>query len=81
MSGSLEVRSFLLQQDSMGTSGQFSTGVPAPRSGDSARVSDEQVRRARLAVARGSIDAADCRELLEMLGLVEGDDGLPAVRR
>lgn len=81
MSGSLEVRSFLLQQDSMGTSGQFSTGVPAPRSGDSARVSEEQVRRARLAVARGSIDVDDCRELLEMLGLVEGDDGLPAVRR
>ncbi|HVK20409.1 MAG TPA: hypothetical protein VM677_03530 [Actinokineospora sp.] len=81
MSGSLEVRSFLLQQDSLGTSGQFTTGVPAPRSGESARVSDEQVRKARLAVARGSNDVKDCRELLEMLGLVDGDDGLPAVRR
>ncbi|CRK60338.1 hypothetical protein [Alloactinosynnema sp. L-07] len=81
MSGSLEVRSFLLQQDSLGTSGQFSTGVPAPRSGESARVSDDQVQRARLAVARGSTNVKDCRELLEMLGLVDGDDGLPAVRR
>ncbi|WP_436492700.1 hypothetical protein [Actinokineospora sp. HUAS TT18] len=81
MSGSLEVRSFLLQHDSLGSSGQFSTGVPAPRSGESARVSDEQVHRARLAVARGATDAKDCRELLEMLGLVDGEDGLPAVRR
>ncbi|WP_424183358.1 hypothetical protein ACOBQX_15225 [Actinokineospora sp. G85] len=81
MSGSLEVRSFLLQQDSVGSGGQFTVGVPAPRSGESARVSDEQVRRARLAVARGAIDAADCRELLEMLGLVDDEDGVPAVRR
>jgi hypothetical protein len=81
MSGSLEVRSFLLQQDSLGSSGPFSTGVPAQRSGESARVSDDQVHRARLAVARGATDVADCRELLEMLGLVEGDDGLPAVRK
>ncbi|GLZ38318.1 hypothetical protein [Actinokineospora sp. NBRC 105648] len=81
MSGSLEVRSFLLQQDSLGGSGQFSTGVPAPRSGESARVSDEQVRRARLAVAMGAQGTEDCRELLEMLGLMDGEDGLPAVRR
>ena len=81
MSGSLEVRSFLLQQDSMGPSAAFSTGVPTQRSGESARVSDDQVHKARLAVARGAVDADDCRELLEMLGLVDGDDGLPAVRR
>ncbi|MGQ0839402.1 hypothetical protein [Actinokineospora sp.] len=55
--------------------------MPAPRSGDSSRVSHEQVHRARLAVANGATDAADCRELLEMLGLVEGEDGLPPVRR
>ncbi|MDQ3405869.1 MAG: hypothetical protein M3548_21155 [Actinomycetota bacterium] len=77
MSGSLEVRSFLLQQDPSA----FSTGVPAPRAGDSARVSAEQVQRARLAVAHGAIDVDDCRELLEMLGLIEGDDGVPPVRR
>ncbi|GAA3004414.1 hypothetical protein [Actinokineospora diospyrosa] len=81
MSGSLEVRSFLLQQDSIGGTNQFSTGVPAPRSGESARVSEEQVRRARLAVAMGAQSTEDCRELLEMLGLIDGDDGLPAVRR
>ncbi|WP_156756181.1 hypothetical protein [Actinokineospora pegani] len=81
MSGSLEVRSFLLQQDSVGSGGQFTAGVPAPRSGETARVSDEQVRRARLAVARGATDAGDCRELLEMLGLVDDEDGVPAVRR
>ncbi|MBM7770583.1 hypothetical protein JOD54_000787 [Actinokineospora baliensis] len=81
MSGSLEVRSFLLQQDSIGGSTQFSTGVPVPRSGESARVSEDQVRRARLAVAMGAQSAEDCRELLEMLGLIDGDDGVPAVRR
>ncbi|SDC91975.1 hypothetical protein [Actinokineospora iranica] len=81
MSGSLEVRSFLLQQDSLGTAGQFSSGVPTPRSGDTSRVSEEQVRRARLAVARGARSAEDCRELLDMLGLVDGEDGIPAVCR
>ncbi|WP_018686562.1 hypothetical protein [Actinokineospora enzanensis] len=81
MSGSLEVRSFLLQQDSLGTSTQFSTGVPAPRSGETSRVSDDQVRRARLAVAMGAQSPEDCRELLEMLGLIDGEDGVPPVRR
>ena len=81
MSGSLEVRSFLLQHDSMGSSGQYPAGVPAPRSGESARVSEEQVHRARLAVAHGALGAGDCRELLEMLGLVDGEDGVPPVRR
>ncbi|OLR90808.1 hypothetical protein [Actinokineospora bangkokensis] len=80
MSGSLEVRSFLLREDTL-SSAPYTGGVPAPRSGDSARVSDEQVRRARVAVARGATDAGDCRELLEMLGLVDGEDGVPPVRR
>ncbi len=81
MNGSVEVRSFLLQQDSLGTAPQYSAGVPAPRSGESARVSEDQVHRARLAVARGAQGVGDCRELLEMLGLVDGDDGICAVRR
>ncbi|GAA4419587.1 hypothetical protein ACFQV2_36910 [Actinokineospora soli] len=81
MSGSLEVRSFLLRQDSLGGSGNFATGVPAPRSGEGSRVTEEQVRRARLAVACGAQDTEDCRELLEMLGLIDGEDGVPPVRR
>ncbi|WP_026425165.1 hypothetical protein [Actinokineospora inagensis] len=81
MSGSLEVRSFLLQQDSLGGAGPFSSGVPAPRTGETARVSDEQVHRARLAVAMGAQSAEDCRELLDMLGLIDGEDGIPPVRR
>lgn len=82
MSGPVEVRQFLLQQDSMDPGLAFSTpGVPAQRAGDVSRVSEEQVRRARLAVARGSTSAEDCLELLEMLGLVPGEDGVPPVRR
>ncbi|MGX7824050.1 hypothetical protein ACTG9Q_03050 [Actinokineospora sp. 24-640] len=81
MSGSLEVRSFLLRQDSLGGSANFATGVPAPRSGEGSRVTADQVRRARMAVACGAQDTEDCRELLEMLGLIEGEDGLPPVCR
>jgi hypothetical protein len=44
-------------------------------------VSDEQVRRAQLAVARGAHNVEDCRELLDMLGLAPGEDGIPPVRR
>ncbi|MFL6143633.1 MAG: hypothetical protein ACJ72N_17460 [Labedaea sp.] len=76
-----EVRHFLLQQDSIDPGSSFAGGVPAPRTGDSARVSEEQVRRAQLAVARGALGVEDCRELLEMLGLVPGEDGIAAVRR
>lgn len=81
MSGSLEVRSFLLRQDSMGGSGNFASGVPAPRSGEGSRVTEEQVRKARLAVACGAQGVEDCHELLEMLGLIDGEDGIPPVRR
>ncbi len=81
MSGSLEVRNFLMQQESIAGSNGFTGGVPAQRSGDTARVTDEQVRRARLAVARGALDAEDCRLLLDMLGLVPGEDGVPPVSR
>jgi hypothetical protein len=81
MSGPVEVRHFLLQQESIDAGSNFSAGVPTQRSGDTARVSDEQVRRARLAVARSALDVDDCRELLDMLGLVPGEDGIPPVRR
>ena len=83
MSGSLEVRNFLMQQDTMtGSSGAgFAGGVPAQRGGETSRVTDEQIRKARLAVARSALDAEDCRLLLDMLGLVPGDDGVPPVSR
>jgi hypothetical protein len=81
MSGPVEVRHFLLQQENIDAGSNFSAGVPTQRSGETARVSDEQVRRARLAVARGSLDVDDCREILDMLGLVPGEDGIPPVRR
>jgi hypothetical protein len=80
MSGPVEVRDFLLQQETRDTSLGFG-GVPAPRSGETSRVTDEQVHRAQLAVAHSAKDVDDCRELLEMLGLVPGEDGVPPVRR
>jgi hypothetical protein len=39
------------------------------------------VDRARLSVARSAADAEDCRMLLDMLGLIEGEDGIPPVCR
>jgi hypothetical protein len=81
MSGPVEVRHFLLQQESIDPGSSFTGGVPTQRTGETARVTEEQVRRAQLAVARGALGVEDCRELLEMLGLVPGDDGVPPVRR
>jgi hypothetical protein len=81
MSGSLEVRNFLMQQDTIGGGGTGYSGVPAQRTGDTSRVTDEQIQKARLAVARGALDVEDCRLLLDMLGLVPGDDGMPPVSR
>jgi hypothetical protein len=81
MSGSLEVRNFLMQQDTMSGGGGSYAGVPAQRTGDTSRVTDDQIQKARLAVARGALNADDCRLLLDMLGLVPGDDGVPPVSR
>jgi hypothetical protein len=82
MSGPVEVRDFLLQHETRDTALNFGTGnVPTQRTGETSRVSEEQVHRARLAVARSAQDVEDCRELLDMLGLVPGEDGLPPVRR
>lgn len=81
MSRSAEVQEFLLRCGDPNSSGNG--GVPAQRSGstDAQRVSDDQVRRARLAVARGSANAEDCAELLDMLGLAPDDDGQSPVQR
>lgn len=82
MSGPVEVRDFLLQHETRDTALNFGTGnVPTQRTGETSRVSEEQVHRASLAVARGAQSVEDCRELLDMLGLVPGEDGLPPVRR
>jgi hypothetical protein len=82
MSGSLEVRNFLMQQDTMtGSTTGYTGGVPAQRTGDNSRVTDEQIHKARLAVARGALDAEDCRLLLDMLGLVSSEDGVPPISR
>jgi hypothetical protein len=82
MSGPVEVRDFLFQHESRDTALNFGNGgVPIQRSGDSSRVSGEQVRRAQLAVARGAQSVEDCRELLDMLGLVPGEDGVLPTQR
>ena len=80
MSGPVEVRDFLQQHETKDTSLNFG-GVPAQRTGDTSRVSDEQIRKARLAVAHIASDVEDCRQLLDMLGLVPAEDGVPPVRR
>lgn len=80
MYGSLDVRQFLSQQEE--APARTSSGVPTPRAGEPARISHEQVHRARVAVARGAKDAEDCKQLLDMLGLVpEDEDGDPPAMR
>jgi hypothetical protein len=84
MSGSLEVRRFLVRCEGAEAGNPSLTGgVPAQRSGqsDSQRVSDDQVRRARLAVANGAVGIDDCAQLLDMLGLTLGEDGQAPVQR
>lgn len=76
MYGSLDVRKFLWQQEDGFTR---SSPVPAQRSGEPARISPDQVHRARIAVARGAENADDCRLLLDMLGLTPDDSGEPPV--
>lgn len=58
-----------------------SSGVPYQRGADPNRVTPDQVQRARVVVARNAHDAEDCRRLLDMLGLLEGSDGIPPVSR
>ncbi|NKQ55382.1 hypothetical protein HFP15_21085 [Amycolatopsis sp. K13G38] len=83
MNGSVEVRQFLLRYEGGDSGGGGLAGLPSQRAGqaDAPRVSDDQVRRARLAVAAGATDAADCAQLLDMLGLLPDDEGqIPAQR-
>lgn len=79
MSGSLEVRQFLMQQ---ADSTEGRGGVPAQRNGaEPSKTSEEQIHRARLAVARGAQGPEDCRLLLDMLGLTDEEGGVPPVAR
>lgn len=79
MSGSLEVRKFLSQQDDVVP--RHSSSLPEQRTGEDTRISASQVERARLAVAGRAHDSEDCRLLLDMLGLNIEDDGVPPIRR
>lgn len=79
MSGSLEIRKLLWQEHD--TVPRHSSDVPSQRMGaEPSRISADQVRRARLAVARNARDADDCRQLLDMLGLAPDENGIPPVR-
>jgi hypothetical protein len=82
MGGSVEVRQFLLRYEGA-DGGVAMGGVPAQRGGssDAQRVSDDQVRRARLAVAHGALEVDACAQLHEMLGLDVDDNGQAPVQR
>jgi len=60
-----------------------SAAIPSQRSAaDAYRVSEDQVHRARIVVARNAADSDDCRRLLDMLGLIASSpDQVPPVRR
>lgn len=52
--------------------------IPSPRTAsDAYRVSDDQLHRARMVVARNSADSGDLRQLLDMLGLISSTPDLP----
>ncbi len=52
--------------------------IPGPRSAaDAYRVSDDQIHRARLVVARNCDDPDDLRRLLDMLGLIAAHPDQP----
>ena len=59
------------------------SAIPTQRTAaDAYRVSEDQVHRARIVVARNAGDSEDCRQLLDMLGLIASSpDQLPPVRR
>lgn len=60
-----------------------SSTIPSQRTAaDAYRVTEDQVHRARIVVARNAEDSEDCRQLLDMLGLIApSPDQLPPVRR
>ena len=52
--------------------------IPAQRTAaDAYRVSEDQLHRARMVVARNSSDSDDLRQLLDMLGLISGNPDQP----
>lgn len=52
--------------------------IPSQRTAaDAYRVSDDQLHRARLVVARNSGDSDDLRQLLDMLGLISNSPDQP----
>jgi hypothetical protein len=52
--------------------------IPGQRTAsDAYRVSEEQLHRARLVVARNSADSEDLRQLLDMLGLISTNPDQP----
>ncbi|MFC4950341.1 hypothetical protein [Pseudonocardia sp. GCM10023141] len=55
-----------------------SGSIPTQRTAaDAYRVSDDQLNRARMVVARNSADSDDLRQLLDMLGLISANPDLP----
>lgn len=53
-------------------------GIPHQRTAsDAYRVSDDQLHRARMVVARNSADPDDLRQLLDMLGLISTNPDQP----
>lgn len=55
-----------------------SGSIPNQRTAaDAYRVSDDQLNRARLVVAKNSADSDDLRQLLDMLGLISANPDLP----
>jgi len=55
-----------------------SGSIPSQRTAaDAYRVSEEQLHRARMVVARNSGDSEDLRQLLDMLGLISANPDLP----
>lgn len=58
--------------------GAATGSIPTQRTAsDAYRVSDDQLDRARMVVARNSADTDDLRELLDMLGLISSTPDLP----
>jgi hypothetical protein len=52
--------------------------IPTQRTAaDAYRVSDDQLHRARMVVARNSAGSDDLRQLLDMLGLISANPDLP----
>ncbi len=63
-----------LGEERMASSG----AIPNQRTAaDAYRVSEDQLHRARMVVARNSADSEDLRQLLDMLGLISPNPDLP----